>query len=91
MARDLAELDPKGLIRESYRIEGIGLPECRSIFLDWAISLPAGTEAHVLIPDLIALYGQDAPDHPMTAVLREGLAAPAPTGRRGGRRARQEG
>jgi hypothetical protein len=91
MARDTAELDPKGLIRESYRIEGIGVPECRSIFLDWAISIPAETEAHSLIPDLLAHYGQDAPDHPMTQVLREGLAAPAPGGRRGGRRARIEG
>jgi hypothetical protein len=91
MARDPAELDPKGLIRESYRIEGIGLPECRSIFLDWAISVPAGTEARALIPDLLTLYGQDAPDHPMTQVLREGLTAPAAGVRRGGRRARVEG
>ena len=28
--------DPKGLIRESYRMEGIGPAECRSNFLDWA-------------------------------------------------------
>jgi hypothetical protein len=91
MARDLRELDPKGLIRESYRIDGIGDAECRSIFLDWAISLPAGTDAHALIPDLLALYGAGAPDHPMTAVLREGLSAPAPGGRRGGRRARTGG
>ena len=40
----LEEADPKGLIRESYRIEGIEAPECRSIFLDWAISLPPGVE-----------------------------------------------
>ena len=33
------ELDPKNLIREAYRIEGISEPECRSIFLDWALSL----------------------------------------------------
>ena len=32
--------DHKGLILEAYRIEGITLPECRSIFLDWALSLP---------------------------------------------------
>ena len=36
--------DPKGLIREAYRIEGITLGECRSIFLDWALSLPDGVE-----------------------------------------------
>ncbi len=88
MAGDPARLDPKGLIRESYRIDGIGLAECRSIFLDWAISLPPGAEARDLIPGLLAQYGQDAADHPMTQVLRDGLAAPAPVGRRGGRRGR---
>ena len=31
------DLDPKGLIRESYRIEGISAPEFRSIFLYWAL------------------------------------------------------
>ena len=82
-----AEIDPKGLIRESYRIEGIGLAECRSIFIDWAISLPAGVEARAVIHLLLELHG-DVPDHPMTQVLREGLADPAPTSRRGGRRGR---
>jgi hypothetical protein len=85
---DLARADPKGLIRESYRIEGIGLAECRSIFLDWAISLAKGTEAPTVIPALLAAYGETAPDHPMTRVLTEGLDAPPPSGRRGGRKAR---
>jgi hypothetical protein len=89
--RDMTELDPKGLIRESYRIEGIGLAECRSIFLDWAISIPVGAEARTLIPGLLEVYGAAAPDHPMTQVLREGLAEAAPGGRRGGRRGRAGG
>ena len=38
----LDEADPKGLIRESYAIEGISDAECRSIFMDWAMSLPVG-------------------------------------------------
>ena len=41
MARSDDPNDHKGLIREAYRIDGITLPECRSIFLDWALSLPA--------------------------------------------------
>ena len=41
----LEEADPKGLVRESYNIEGITLGECRSIFMDWALSLPVGNEA----------------------------------------------
>ena len=86
---DLSRADPKGLVRESYRIEGIGLEECRSIFLDWAISLPAGTEGRDLIPLLLAAYGLAAPDHPMTRVLTEGLAVVPPSGRRGGRKARR--
>ena len=39
---ELAEADPKGLVRESYRIEGITPGECRSIFMDWALSIPVG-------------------------------------------------
>jgi len=85
------DLDPKGLIRESYRMEGISGPECRSVFLDWAISLPPGADARALIPDLLALYGEAAPEHPMTAVLREGLPDAPETGRRGGRRGRTGG
>ena len=38
----LTEADPKGLVRESYAIEGISPGECRSIFLDWALSLATG-------------------------------------------------
>ena len=32
----LDQADPKGLVRESYAIEGISAGECRSIFIDWA-------------------------------------------------------
>ena len=38
---DQSEADPKGLVRESYNIEGISYGECGSIFIDWVLSLPA--------------------------------------------------
>ena len=82
---DASEDDPKGLIREAYRMEGIGAPECRSIFLDWALSVP-GDDQRERIARLLERHGPD--DHPMTGVLREALDAPARTGRRGGRAAR---
>lgn len=85
-------LDPKALIREAYRIDGIGQGECRSIFMDWALSLPDDIPAAEALPALIARHAPDAPDHPMTAVLQEGLPAsgsPAPSGRRGGWRSRR--
>lgn len=79
--------DPKGLIRESYRIEGISDGECRSILIDWALSLPADTNQHAALEALIARYGAEANDHPMTALLRAGLAtASAPARRRRRRR-----
>lgn len=84
-------LDPKGLIRESYRIEGIGPGECRSIFLDWALSVPLDGDADALRDQLLTRYGTDFPDHPMTAVLREGLGEAARPRRRGGWRARDRG
>ena len=76
--------DPKGLIREAYRIEGIGPEECRSIFVDWALSLDGDLRA--AIARLLAAHGAEG--HPMTAVLREGLAEPPARRRRGGRAGR---
>jgi hypothetical protein len=76
--------DPKGLIAEAYRMEGLGRAECRSIFLDWALGV---TEPAAALPVLVARHG--ARDHPMTDVLLEGLdPAPEPT-RRGGARGRR--
>ena len=81
----LDRADPKGLVRESYRIEGIGAAECRSIFVDWALSLPADVPQTQALRTLLAAYG--SPGHPMTALLEEGLHRPAaPSGRRRGRR-----
>lgn len=86
---ELKLADPKGLIRESYRIDGIDASECRSIFLDWALSLAPGVEVKEAVRTLLATYHEDAPDHPMGVVLTESLSAPiAPGGRRGGRAAR---
>ena len=84
----LDDIDKSGLIRESYRIEGISAPECRSIFVDWALKLPASIDNKAALEFLLSVYGADNPDHPMTAVLREGLTAAKPAGRRGGRAAR---
>lgn len=80
--------DPKGLIRESYRIEGITEPECRSIFLDWALSVPVA-DPKAEIRALLDRHGADHPGHPMTAVLTAGLEKAGATGRRGGRRGRR--
>lgn len=81
-------IDPKGLIFESYRIEGITPEECRSIFLDWALSLPLETNTAATIRSLLAVYEPDQPDHPMTRVLRDGMTTMATPRRRGGWRSR---
>ena len=81
--------DPRGLIREAYRIEGIGSGECRSIFLDWALGLPAGVETPAALRRLLARHGAAAPDHPMTQVLRDGLQPAEGPRRRGGRAGRR--
>ncbi len=83
-----ARVDPKGLIHEAYRIDGITAAECRSIFLDWALSLPEGQETGAALRLLLDRYGAAAPDHPMTPVLREGLTSVAAPRRRGGWRPR---
>ena len=78
--------DPKGLIRESFRIDGITAAECRSIFVDWALSLNAA-DPKPAIGALLAKYGAEPVDHPMKTVLSEGLASAPEARRRGGRAA----
>jgi hypothetical protein len=78
--------DPKGLIHEAYRIEGIDKSQCRSIFLDWALSLPLDADNKAAIAALLEAYGTIG--HPMTAVLQDGLTAADRPKRRGGWRSR---
>lgn len=80
--------DPKGLVFEAYRIDGITYEECRSIFLDWALSLPVQDDAKESIRVLLEKYQPDNSDHPMTAVLSEGLEHYGSPRRRGGWRGR---
>ena len=83
------ENDPKGLLSEAYKIEGITNGECRSIFLDWALGVPIEKDTQAVIRKLLLLYEVAAPEHPMTATLREGLKTLASPRRRGGWRGRQ--
>lgn len=84
----LDEIDKSNLILESYRIKGITDTECRSIFADWAFKLPVEISPQDAIALLLQTYESAAPDHPMSVILRDGLATPASPRRRGGRSAR---
>ena len=84
-------IDPKNLVREAYRIDGITAEECRSIFLDWALSLTDVSDHRAAIEGLLGRYRAEETDHPMTAVLREGLASAQTPKRRGGWRSRNRG
>ena len=86
---ELDVYDPKGLMREAFVIEGITVAECRSIFLDWALGVPAMRDTRQEVSRLIARYSATAPDdHPMLATLRAALADSPTPKRRGGRSAR---
>lgn len=81
------DIDPKGLMEDAYAIEGITPEECRSIFLDWALSVPGGVDTQALIGTLLARHGEAA-EHPMTQVLRDGLESAGKPRRRGGWKSR---
>ena len=85
------DIDPRGLIAESYRIEGITSGECRSIFLDWALSAPDGDVAKGQIATLLERHAGEPTDHPMTTVLKDALVPAVKKGRRGGAAARRRG
>jgi hypothetical protein len=88
---DRSGVDPRGVIREAYRIEGITPQDCRTIFFGWALDSD-GVRDSSAVRALLDTYGAQAPDHPMTAVLRQGLAHGAgPPARRGGNRRRAKG
>lgn len=81
--------DPRGLIHEAYRIDGIGVTECRAIFFDWAMGLDSGIDlvgaARRLHDDLAPAN----PEHPMTALLAEAAHGVTPgRGQTRGRRRR---
>ena len=80
--------DPKALIQEAYRIENITRPECRSIFLDWALSLPIEQDTNISIQNLLERYKSEFSNHPMTETLEEGLLKMAKPKRRGGWKSR---
>ena len=65
--------DPRGLIFEAYQINGITSEDCRSIFFDWALGLDSNLDAATEITNLYTIYGETTPNHPMSAILREGL------------------
>ena len=83
------ENDPKGLLSEAYKIEGITNGECRSIFLDWALGVPIEKDIQAVIKKLLIVYEAAAPEHPMTVTLRKGLKSFVSPRRRGGWRGRK--
>ncbi len=82
------KIDPRGMIFEAYRIEGISLEECRMIFLDWAMHTPQG-DMKSYLHELLVEYEQGNENHPMTQVIKEGLITSKEGGKRRGGRARQ--
>ncbi|MGB0799530.1 MAG: hypothetical protein ACPGRD_09460 [Planktomarina sp.] len=85
---DVKTADPKGLIRESYRIEGITLEECKTIFFDWAVQIPNDATPSDYVQFCLDYYGGNAIDHPMSGVLKLALAPAPKAKRRGGRQGR---
>lgn len=84
-----SEFDVKNLMHEAFRIEGITEAECRSIFMDWALSRADIPPVHEAIAGLISHYAPHHPNgHPMLMVLEQGQTPMTGARRRGGARGR---
>ncbi len=89
MAKNTSSDDPRGVIFEAYNIDGIPTPECRSIFLDWALEPRNPSEMRAAATRLLQRFSPNHPTHPMTGILQESLIDLTTTPkRRGGRKAR---
>ncbi len=84
-------IDPKGLIYEAYRIDGITEAECRTIFLDWALNVPPGRDLSECAKELYEEYGIRNVRHPMTRIISDGTREAEPPRRKGGRNVRRAG
>jgi len=83
------KIDPRGMIYEAYRIDGVILEECRMIFLDWAMHTPQGDMKSYLQQLLDEYEAKNPSAHPMTQVIKAGFKTAESAGkRRGGRLAR---
>ena len=81
--------DPRNLIHEAYRIDGIRAEECRAIFFDWAVGLDAGMDLVAAAKQLYADLGTAHPGHPMTDLLAQAAHGMTPErGQAHGRRRR---
>lgn len=80
--------DPRGLIQEAYRMDGITASECRTIFLDWALGLQGQLDTKAEVQALLVQYADAPADHPMTQTLIAALRDVGPARRRGGRAGR---
>ena len=81
-------LDPRGLIKEAYRMDGITAEECRTIFLDWALGQPLDQDTKAIVQQVLTQYADQPADHPMTQTLVAALRDAGPARRRGGRAGR---
>lgn len=81
------DFDPKGLIHEAFVIDGISASECRTIFLDWALSL-GDISTDRAVPALLSRHQAAPLGHPMTQVLKDALEHAPQKRRRGGRAGR---
>lgn len=83
-----SQYDAKDLMHDVFQMEDITAPDCRTVFMDWALSRADLRDSEEALKSLIAHYEPGFPHHPMIAVLKEGLVRNIKTGRRGGWRSR---
>ena len=69
------DYDPKQLISESFKINGISDEECRSIFFGWVLDFDSRLDINLAIKTLHEKYSLSNPTHPMTCLVYTSDAA----------------
>ncbi len=74
--KEVEVADPRGLFRDGFAMENLSDSECRTIFLEWAMTLRDDVDMVHSLGVLHAHYQSEYSEHYLFKLITEGLQGP---------------
>jgi len=78
---DLKQADPKNTFGKAYSMPDLTVEECRTVFLEWVISIE-GENSASYVTAVLEEFSPAYPTHPLTQLLQAALQGRAVSKRR---------